>query len=88
MDLDALLAHYFGSADLASLSPAALADGRETLALDFGLEKEPGRKFALWVLLQAIGAAPFPADAFPDHPQLKRAAEDYLSASERLLRDD
>jgi hypothetical protein len=40
------------------------------------------------VLLEAIGAAPFPAEAFPDHPQLKRAAEDYLSASERLLPDD
>jgi hypothetical protein len=88
MDLDALLAHYFGTADLSGLSAAQLAEGRAALELDFGLEREPGRKFALWVLLEAIGAAPFPAEAFPDHPQLKRAAEDYLSASERLLPDD
>jgi hypothetical protein len=88
MDLDALLSHYFGTADLRSLAPEQLAQGREALAIDFGLEREPGRKFALWVLLEAIGAAPFPAEAFPDHPQLKRAAEDYLSASERLLPDD
>lgn len=88
MDLDGLLIHYFGTAELAGLDEPALADGSAALLLDFGLEREPGRKFALWALLDAIGRAPFPADAFPDHPELKRAAEDYLSASERLLPDD
>ena len=88
MDLDTMLTHYFGAADLTAVDPARLQEGREALALDFGLEREPGRKFALWVLLETIGAAPLPAEAFPDHPQLKRAAEDYLSTSERLLPDD
>jgi hypothetical protein len=88
MDLDALLVHYFGSGDLAAVSPDALARGREALAVDFGKEQEPGRKFALWVVMEALGFAPLPAEAFPKHPELKRAAEDYLTASERLLPDD
>lgn len=88
MDLDTLLSRYFGSADLADLDAADLARGRDALTLDFRLEREPGRKFALWVLLQGTGGAPLPADAFPDDPALKRAAEDYLTAAERLLPDD
>lgn len=84
MDLDALLHHYFGSGDLEDLAPDQLARGKEALGIDFGVESEPGRKFALWVLMEALGFAPFPADAFPKHPQLKRAAEDYLTASERM----
>ena len=88
MDLDSLLIRYFDTADLAQVSPDRLVAGREALTIDLGLEGDPGRKFALWVLLDGIGAAPLPADAFPKHPELKRAAEDYLSASERLLPDD
>ena len=84
MDLDALLDHYFGSAKLETVSPEALARGKEALAIDFGVEQEPGRKFALWVLLDGLGIAPLPAEAFEKHPALKRAAEDYLTASERL----
>jgi hypothetical protein len=85
MDLDNLLLHYFATQDLAALSPDALARGREALAIDFGVEQEPGRKFALWVLMEALGFAPLPAEAFEKHPALKRAAEDYLTASERML---
>jgi hypothetical protein len=88
MDLDGLLLRYFGSGDLEALTPEALARGREALAIDFGVEQEPGRKFALWVTMDALGFAPLPADAFGQHPALKRAAEDYLSASERLLPGD
>ncbi|MBS0505352.1 MAG: hypothetical protein JSS55_16470 [Proteobacteria bacterium] len=88
MDLDGLFLHYFGTGDLATLSPDALARGREGLAVDFGKEQEPGRKFALWVLMDALGFAPLPADAFGKHPELKRAAEDYLTASERMLPEE
>ena len=88
MELDGLLHHYFGADDLAELPPDVLARGREALAIDFGVEQEPGRKFALWVLMEALGFAPLPAEAFEKHPSLKRAAEDYLTASERMLPDD
>ena len=88
MDLDALLNHYFGTTALETLSPDELTRGREALAVDFGKEQEPGRKFALWVLMDALGFAPLPADAFGKYPDLKRAAEDYLTASERMLPGD
>jgi hypothetical protein len=86
MDLDALLLHYFGDADLSAIAPARLAAGREKLAVDFGVEREPSRRFALWVLMDALGDALPPAEAFED-PGLRRAAEDYLTAAFRLERD-
>lgn len=88
MDLDALLEHYFGPGDLETMPPAVLAQGRERLTIDFGKEQEPGRKFALWVLMDALGFAPLPVDAFPKHPELKRAAEDYLTAAEQMSERD
>ena len=86
MDLDTLLLHYFGAADPADASEAQLAAGLEKLAIDFGVEREPGRRFALWTLMEAFGIAPLPAEAFED-PTLRRAAEDYMSAAWRLQRD-
>lgn len=86
MDLDALLDHYFGPGDPDAIDGAALAAGKEKLAVDFGVEREPGRRFALWTLMEALGSAPAPADAFPKDPALRRAAEDYLTAAWRLER--
>lgn len=86
MDLDALLLHYFDTADLDAVSADRLAEGRERLAIDFGVERESGRRFALWVLMEGLGIAPDPAAAFKD-ARLRRAAEDYLSAAWRLTRD-
>jgi hypothetical protein len=86
MDLEALLIHYFGTTDLETLDAGQMVRGREKLALDFGVEAEPGRRFALWALLDALGDAPAPAEAFDD-PALRRAADNYLSASRRLQRD-
>lgn len=88
MDLDALLHHYFGTTLPETLSPEAMLRGKEALAIDFGVEREPGRKFALWVVMDAIGTAPLPAEAFEKYPELKAAAEDYLTASERMQRED
>lgn len=85
MDLEALLHHYFGG-DPDALDAEALARGREKLAIDFGVEREPGRRFALWALMEAFEMAPPPAEAFED-PALRRAAENYLSAAWRLQRD-
>ncbi len=64
MDLDTLLFHYFGAADPDSLDPETLADAKQRLAIDFGVEREPGRRFALWTLMEALGIAPPPAEAF------------------------
>jgi len=85
MDLDALLNHYFDAADPDAIDPAQLAAGKERLAIDFGVERDPGRRFALWTVMEAFGIAPPPAAAFKD-PVLRRTAEDYLTAAWRAER--
>lgn len=79
MDLDALLLHYFGSDTPDALEEEALTAGIDRLALDFGVERSPERRFALWVLLDSFSAAPAPADAFDD-PAQRDAANRYLDA--------
>ena len=64
MDLGALLHHYFGTDELDGLGEAALLAGAERLAIDFGVEREPGRRFALWSLMHGLDIAPDPATAF------------------------
>lgn len=86
MDLDALLLHFFGTDDPTELSEADYERGLERLRIGFGVEREPGRRFALWTLMDALGVAPLPAEAFAKEPQLKIAAEEYLKTAFRLER--
>ena len=86
MDLDALLLHFFETDDPAALTEAEFALGIERLKIGFGVEREPSRKFALWTLLETLGEAPLPAEAFKKEPGLKAAAEDYLRAAFRMER--
>jgi hypothetical protein len=87
MDLDTLLEHYFGADDPDAIDPVRLAMGKEKLAVDFGTERDPSRRFALWTLMEAFGFAPLPAEAFKKDAALRRAAEDYLTAAYRVERD-
>lgn len=86
MDLDALLHHFFETDDPATLTEAEYDRALERLRIGFGVEREPGRRFALWTLLDALGVAPLPAEAFAKEPKLKAAAEEYLKAAFRLER--
>ena len=86
MDLDALIEHFFETADPSALSPAEYDRGIERLGIAFGVEREPGRKFALWSLMEALGIAPLPAEAFAKEPKLRAAADAYLSAAFRIER--
>ena len=86
MDLDALLLHFFETGDPGTLTEAEFALGIERLKIGFGVEREPSRKFALWTLLETLGEAPLPAEAFRKEPKLKAAAEDYLRAAFRMER--
>jgi hypothetical protein len=47
MLLDDQLRHYFGTDDVAAVPPAALAAGIERIRVDFGLQKDRDRRFAL-----------------------------------------
>ncbi len=86
MDFDQLLSFYFGTSDLDQLDEAALDEGRQRAGIAFGVEIDPGRRFALWALLHALGDAPDPAKAFKT-PRERKAAEDYARAASRLERD-
>jgi hypothetical protein len=87
MDFDLLLLHFFGTTDLDDLAPEAIEGGAERVRIAFGTEAEPGRRFALWTLLHALGDAPDPAEAFKD-AGLRRAAEDYAREADRLDREE
>jgi hypothetical protein len=84
MDLDDLLRRYFSSTDLAATSPDVLASGLERCQVDLGLEKDCGKRFALWALLYMLGSAPDLEAAFKnaDNREAARNFMDLLAASE------
>jgi hypothetical protein len=58
MELEDLLQRYFATTDLAAVSPAVLEAGIDRLRVDFGLETERSKRFALWSMLYILGQAP------------------------------
>ena len=82
MDFDDLLQRYFGTSDLAEASPAVQAAGVDRLRVDFGLETDRGRRFALWSLLYLLGQAPDLDVAFKD-PADREAARDLMDMLDR-----
>lgn len=85
MELDDLMRRYFGSADPASLAPGALAAGVERMAVDFGIETDRGRRFALWTLMYMLDSAPDLDVAFKD-PEDRDAARDFMDLMDRSLK--
>jgi hypothetical protein len=81
MQLDDQLRRYFGTTDLAEVPPSALAAGVEQMAVDFGLETDRPRRFALWALMHMLGAAPDIDLAFDD-PADRAAARRFLELSD------
>lgn len=81
MELDALLRHYLATEDPAGADQAAIGRALERIGIDFGVERDPGRRFALWSLMTMLGDAPDPRDAFED-----AATRDAAFAFARLLR--
>jgi len=84
MDFDQLLIRFFGTDDLDTLNPDQLVGGVERLRLQFGLEKDSGRRFALWCLLYMLGAAPDLDKAFDDEED-REAARDFMDAADREM---
>jgi hypothetical protein len=66
MDLDDLLQRYFGTSNLSEASPAMQESGIDRLRVDFGLETDRPKRFALWSLLYMLGHAPDLDVAFKD----------------------
>jgi hypothetical protein len=84
MEFDDLLRRYFGTADLAEVSAEGQAAGTERALVDLGLERDPGKRFALWALLHMLGAAPDLDVAFKSEAdrEAARTFMDLLAASD------
>ncbi|MFD1106548.1 hypothetical protein [Sphingobium olei] len=82
MQFDDQLRRYFGSADLDALTPDALVAGMERMRVDLGLEKDRGRRFALWSLLFLLGDAPDLDATFEDAAD-RDAARDFMELAEK-----
>ena len=84
MDFDDLLRRYFGNADISTLTVGVLSAGVEHILVDLGLERDPGKRFALWSLLYLLGAAPDLDVTFKDAADREAARNfmDLLAATE------
>ena len=84
MQFDDQLRRYFGTTDLAAITPAAQAAGVEHMRVDIGLETDRARRFALWVLLHGFGEAPDLDVVFKDEADREAARNlmDLLAAAE------
>ncbi|NCP23102.1 MAG: hypothetical protein GW854_03040 [Erythrobacter sp.] len=82
MDLRDLMQNYFGTRDLAAIDPDATRAGVERMRVDFGLEKDRGRRFALWTLLHMFDAAPDLDVAF-EHEEDREAARSLMDLMAR-----
>ena len=84
MTFDDQLQRYFGTTDLATLSPDALTAGIDRMKVDLGLETDRARRFALWALLFTLGEAPDLDVAFKDEADREAARNlmDLMAAAE------
>lgn len=86
MELDDQLRRYFGTTELDAVTPAVLAGGLERMTVDFGLERDRSRRFALWTIMHMLGAAPDLDVAFED-PRDRDAARDFMDLMDRAQGD-
>lgn len=77
MDMNDLLHRYFDTFDLAQVTPGAMVAGIERMLVDFGLETDNGKRFALWAMLHMLDAAPDLDVAFKDEAD-RNAARDLM----------
>jgi hypothetical protein len=77
MNLDDQMRRYFGTSDLASVPPEALAAGIEHMKVALGLTKDRGERFALWALLHTLGSAPDLDAVFKDEAE-REAARNFM----------
>lgn len=73
MQFDDLLRRYYGTTDIAAIAPAAREAAVERMRVDFGLEKDPNRRFVLWAFMAMQDAEPDISDAFKDEAEQEAA---------------
>jgi hypothetical protein len=82
VDFNDQLRRYFGTSDMASISAEALDSATERMRVDLGLEKDRGRRFALWALMHMLGAAPDLDVAFQDEGD-RDAARNFMDLADK-----
>ena len=82
LDFDDQIRRYFGVADLAAVPSEALAAGIERIQVDLGLERDRGRRFALWALLHMLGSAPDLDIAFATEAD-REAARNFMDLADK-----
>ena len=87
MDLDQLLIRTFGTDDLTTLAPERITTGVEQLRLQFGLETDRGRRFAIWSLMYMLGISPDLDVAFKEEED-REAARDFMDHVDRDMAED
>lgn len=86
MDFDRLLAQFFGTTEIDTLNADQLLAGTQRLRLQFGLERDGDRRFALWSLMYMLGVAPDPETAFKDEED-REAARDFIDMADREIEE-
>ena len=87
MDFDQLLVRFFGTDEIAGLAPEQLVAGIDRLRLQLGLERDGGRRFALWCLAYMLGAAPELDATFKDEDD-REAARTFMDTVDREIGED
>ncbi len=87
MDFDDLLQRYFAASDPTQIAPSALEAGTEKMLVDLGLEKDRGKRFALWSLLHLLGQAPDLDVAFKDEDD-REAARNFMDMMASMTESD
>jgi len=87
MDFDDLLVRFFGTADIDTLDAERLIAGVELARMQFGLERDGERRFALWCLLYMLGVAPDVEDAFKDEDD-REAAREFMEEADAEMDED
>jgi hypothetical protein len=82
MHFDDQLSRYFGTLDVGSIEPGSLTAGLERMQVDFGLEKDRSRRFALWTLMYMLGDAPELDVAFK-HEDDREAARNFMDLADQ-----
>lgn len=82
MEFDDQMRRFFGTDDLGAVSPEGIASGIERMRVEFGLETDSGRRFAMWSLLYMLGSAPDLDVAFKDARD-REAARTFMELLDR-----
>jgi hypothetical protein len=81
MDFDQLLTRFFGTTEIDTLQADRLNAGINELQVQFGLEQDGGRRFAMWCLMYMLGVAPDLDVAFEDEAD-RDAARDFMDMAD------